>query len=203
MTTTDHSPDAAAAEPRPASSSAPTPAPAFRNRIVGYGTEKPDQLLANPRNWRVHPKAQQVALKTVLREVGWVQDVVVNKTTGFVVDGHARVGIALQNEEAEIPVKYVELTEAEEAIILASFDPISAMAGTDQGLLRGLIEDIRAMPDEPSDQLTLLLSGIAERERIAPAVAPEEFKNVGDDIDTQYACPKCAYEWSGQPKPGA
>ena len=35
---------------------------AWVNRIVGTGEEAPDQLLANPRNWRVHPKAQQDAL---------------------------------------------------------------------------------------------------------------------------------------------
>ena len=36
-------------------------ATAWRNRIVGHGEEAPDQLLANPKNWRIHPKAQQDA----------------------------------------------------------------------------------------------------------------------------------------------
>lgn len=67
--------------------SAPPAAPvAWRNRIVGEGMEDADQLLANPRNWRIHPKAQQDALEGVLREVGWVQRVIVNQRTGFVVD---------------------------------------------------------------------------------------------------------------------
>jgi hypothetical protein len=35
---------------------------AWRNRIIGSGQEAPDQLLANPANWRIHPKAQQDAL---------------------------------------------------------------------------------------------------------------------------------------------
>ena len=34
----------------------------WRNRISGSGEEAPDQLLANPANWRIHPKAQQDAL---------------------------------------------------------------------------------------------------------------------------------------------
>ncbi len=55
------------------SATAPTPTPAWRNRIVGAGEEAPDQLLANPGNWRVHPKAQQDALAGALDEVGWVQ----------------------------------------------------------------------------------------------------------------------------------
>ena len=35
----------------------------------------------------------------VLTEVGWVQDVIVNKASGFVVDGHARVALAIKAGE--------------------------------------------------------------------------------------------------------
>jgi hypothetical protein len=45
-------------------------APAWRSRIVGSGEEAPEQLLANPFNFRVHTKAQQVALVGVLDQVG-------------------------------------------------------------------------------------------------------------------------------------
>ena len=31
------------------------PSAAWRNRIVGSGDEPPEQLLANPANWRLHP----------------------------------------------------------------------------------------------------------------------------------------------------
>ena len=58
----------------------------FQSRIVGEGFEAPDQLLANPLNWRRHPKNQQDALEAMLRTVGWVQRVIVNKTTGHIVD---------------------------------------------------------------------------------------------------------------------
>ena len=56
--------------------------------MVGEGAVAPDQLLANPRNWRIHPHEQEKALETVLDKVGWVQRVIVNQRTGFVVDGH-------------------------------------------------------------------------------------------------------------------
>ena len=71
------------------------PAPsAWQNRIVAEGDEAPDQLLANPANWRIHPKAQQDALGSVLESVGWVQRVLVNRLSGHVVDGHLRVALA-------------------------------------------------------------------------------------------------------------
>jgi hypothetical protein len=115
----------------------------WRSRIVGHGEEAPDQLLANPRNWRLHPKGQQDALAGVLDEVGWVQDVIVNKTTGHVVDGHARVSIAISRREPSVPVVYVELSEEEEAKVLATFDPLGAMAGADAEALDALLEDVR------------------------------------------------------------
>ena len=83
----------------------------FRNRITGSGMEAPEQLLANPRNWRVHPKAQEAALAAVLDEVGWVQNVIVNQRTGNVVDGHLRVSLAISRGEATVPVVYVDLDE--------------------------------------------------------------------------------------------
>jgi len=60
----------------------------------------------------------------VLTEVGWVQDVIVNKASGFVVDGHARVALAIKAGE-KVPVVYVELDEREEAVILATLDPVT------------------------------------------------------------------------------
>ena len=41
---------------------------------------------------------------------------------GFVVDGHARVALAISAGE-RVPVVYVDLSEKEEALILATLDP--------------------------------------------------------------------------------
>nr|MBA3627289.1 hypothetical protein [Chloroflexota bacterium] len=57
----------------------------------GHREEAPDQLLANPKNWRIHPASQQGALASVLDDVGWVGQVLVNRRTGHLVDGHLRV----------------------------------------------------------------------------------------------------------------
>lgn len=135
---------------------------AWHNRVVGHGEEAPDQLAANPRNWRIHPRPQADALAGVLDEVGWVGDVLVNRTTGFVVDGHLRVSLALQRDEPTIPVRYVELTEAEEALVLATFDPISAIAATDRDQLDALLRDVST--GEAAVQS--MLAEMAEREGV-------------------------------------
>lgn len=114
----------------------------WRNRIIGHGSEEPAQLLAHPSNWRIHPKNQQDALSGVLNEIGWIQSVIVNQRTGFVIDGHLRVALAISHNEPEIPVVYVDLSDEEEALALASIDPISAMAATDKELLDSLLRDV-------------------------------------------------------------
>lgn len=115
----------------------------WRNRIIGHGIARVDELLANPRNARIHPKSQSDALEGVLESVGIVQDVIVNQRTGFMLDGHLRVSLALRRGEPDLPVKYVDLNEAEEALVLATFDPIGALAIADTGKLDELITDIR------------------------------------------------------------
>jgi len=114
----------------------------WRSRIVGQGQEAPDQLLANPRNWRMHPKTQLDALAGVLYPVRWVQNIIVNQRTGYVIDGHARIALAISRGEPSVPVVYVDLDENEEGIILAALDPLAGMAITDKAKLAELLADI-------------------------------------------------------------
>lgn len=114
----------------------------IRNRIIGEAPEDPEQLLANPFNFRRHPKQQLDALEGVLEEIGWVQRVVANKRTGHLIDGHARVELAIRRGEKSVPVLYVDLTEAEERVALATMDPIGSLAYQDDEALKALLESI-------------------------------------------------------------
>src|SRR5665647_157798 len=139
----------------------------WANRIVCHGEEKPDKLLANPANWRRHGESQQRALSGVLGEVGLVQSVIVNRTTGHLVDGHLRVELALAAGQPQIPVVYVELSEDEERIILASLDPIAAMADADRDKLAELLASVRS----DDEAVRGLLECIGQQEHIdLPAI---------------------------------
>lgn len=110
----------------------------WRNRIVGHAVVPAKNLLANPLNWRCHPDPQQAAMRGVLEEIGWCDEVIVNKTTGFVIDGHMRVGIA-SSQDLDVPVTYVELTSEEEAKVLAVYDHIGTGATVDTDKLGTLL----------------------------------------------------------------
>ena len=149
----------------------------WRNRLVSEGTESPDQLLANPANYRIHPANQQSALKASLSEIGWVQRVLVNQNTGHVIDGHARIELAISNGEQAVPVTYLDLTEDEERLILATYDPISAMAVHDQELLNDLIKDIST----ESEALQELLDDLSTDAQVVGQTDEDSVPEVKED----------------------
>ncbi len=173
----------AQAKPKAPAPSAPPPERKWRNRIVGHGEVEAKGLLANPKNWRIHPKNQVDALAGVLSEVGWVQDVICNKRTGFVVDGHARVALAIKAGE-KVPVVYVDLSEAEESLILATLDPLSAMAVTNEDLLGSLVGSLEVSDDAVKALLAELTGekpsvGLTD-EDACPEVQPDPITVPGD-----------------------
>lgn len=136
----------------------------WANRIAGYGEVDPATLVANPKNWRLHPAHQQAALFGSLADIGWVQDVIVNQTTGLVVDGHARVALAIKHQQNAVPVKYVTLTEPEEAMVLATLDPIAALATRDDAALTHLLGEL----ETEREGLRMLLDELATAEPVLP-----------------------------------
>jgi len=124
----------------------------------------------------LHPEAQQKALAGLLDQVGWVQDVIVNQRTGHVVDGHLRVALAIGRQEAAIPVVYVDLSEHEEQVVLASLDPLGAMAASDADALSELLAGVAI----DSDDLRAAL------EKVTPATAGPPGDDPGIDYRPQY-----------------
>jgi DNA modification methylase len=147
----------------------------WRNRIVAHGQEAPDQILAHPSNWRIHPREQGDALEAVLDEVGWVKAVTVNRRTGFLVDGHLRVMRALARGIPTVPVDYVELSAEEERKILATLDPIAALAVADKEKLELVLAGVQT--DQPA--LAAMLeqlrksTGLALTNKATPEPQPE------------------------------
>ena len=164
----------------------------WRNRIVGQGTKPADQFQANPNNWRTHPQAQRDALHGALNEVGWVQQVIENVRTGNLIDGHERVWSALKNNNAEVPYIQVDLDEADEAYVLATLDPIGAMATSDAAALDALLREVQS--GEAGVQAML-----AELAELAGIVPPDvDFKEFDEAVaeEVEYiTCPQCGHKW--------
>lgn len=134
------------------------------------------ELRPDPRNWRRHPKRQRAALRGVLERVGFADAVLAREDVDgnlVLVDGHLRAEILDQ----DIPVLVLDVSEEEAGLLLASLDPIAALAETDseawKDLLAGLEADIRALaeatgPAHRAAQMDSAVGALAERFLVPP-----------------------------------
>jgi hypothetical protein len=139
---------------------------AWRNRIVRSGDAPLADIAANPENWRTHPKHQADALAGVLAQVGYVQQVMINERSGRLVDGHLRVELAERHGESSVPAVWVDLDDDEERLILATFDPLGALATTNAAQLSALLATVVST----DDALRVMLADLAQRDGMASDV---------------------------------
>lgn len=127
----------------------------------------PKDLVAHPLNARRHPAEQVDVLEGSLDELGWIDDITVNETTGRMIDGHARVELAIARGEPLVPVTYRRMTSADEHKALLIKDPIAALAATDTDAVRKLIEYV----DTENEAIQAMLKQMTEE---PPIVMPED-----------------------------
>lgn len=113
----------------------------IRDRIQSFRRVKASELHPHPLNWRKHPAEQQAAMRGILAEVGYVDALMVRELPGGqlqIIDGHLR---AETTPDTEVPVLVVDLDDAEAAKVLATFDPLAAMAESNAENLDALLRE--------------------------------------------------------------
>ena len=117
----------------------------YRNRIKALEYVNSADLAAHPGNWREHPAAQAEALKGVLAEVGIAGALLAYRSERqggalVVIDGHLRKDAAPQTW----PVLILDVDDAEADYLLATHDPLAAMATADAGALDALLSSVQS-----------------------------------------------------------
>lgn len=117
----------------------------IRNRIKALEYIHTRDLVAHPGNWREHPKAQADALLGVLKEVGIAGALLAYRSERqggalVVIDGHLRKDAAPQ----KWPVLILDVDDAEADYLLATHDPLAAMATADAGALDALLSSVNS-----------------------------------------------------------
>lgn len=138
----------------------------IRDRIKTFRRVKGSDLLPNPRNWRRHPQAQQDAMRAMLAEIGFAGAALARQTKDglMLIDGHLRAELA---PDQKVPVLVLDVTEAEAAKLLATFDPVGRMAEADPEALGKLLAEI----DTESEALEAMLAELAARSGEADSAA--------------------------------
>lgn len=114
----------------------------IRDRVRELRRVQASQLRPNPLNWRTHSAAQSDALRGVLAEVGWAGALLARELPDGnleLIDGHLRAEAC---PDMEVPVLVLDVNEEESRQLLATVDPLAAMAGADGQKLQSLIDSV-------------------------------------------------------------
>jgi hypothetical protein len=136
----------------------------IRDRIKDFRRVRASQLRPHPRNWRIHPAAQQDALRGVLAEIGYAGALLARQLpdgTLELIDGHLR---AETTPDVEVPVLVLDLDDRETAKLLALHDPLAAMAEADDEVLGELLLQV----ETESDAVQALLDGMTGKTDTLP-----------------------------------
>lgn len=145
----------------------------IRNRNLGVRRVRACDLVPHPLNWRQHPKAQQDALRAVLEEVGFVGTLLASELPDGrlgLIDGHLRTE-TLPNEEVDVMV--VDLSPEEAAKVLATHDPLAAMAEANAEALDKLLREVQT----GDEALAAMLEGLAQDAGVLDGLGGEVVKD--------------------------
>ena len=115
----------------------------IRNRVKELRHVPASDLRPNPKNWRTHPTAQRDALRGILAEVGMADAVLARELEDgslMLIDGHLRAETAA---DSTVPVLVLDVNEAEADKLLATLDPLAAMANSDAVQLDALLRTVQ------------------------------------------------------------
>jgi len=149
--------------------------PRIRDRVKGLERIRARDLKPHPQNWRRHYAVQRSHLSAILDEVGFAGAILAYQDDEWgptIIDGHLRQDTVTPS--TKVPVVMLDVTREEARTILASFDPIGALAQADSAQLRLLLADIAVSSEKVAEQLEDLIG-------LAPELDPNA-------------------EWSGMPE---
>lgn len=115
----------------------------IRNRVKELRVVRAGDILPNPKNWRQHPEAQRQAYAALVKSIGFAGALLTRELDDgrlMLLDGHLRQD---ENPDASLPALVTDLNETEADLLLATYDPLAAMAEADQKALADLFAAIQ------------------------------------------------------------
>jgi hypothetical protein len=142
---------------------------AVRDRILEFIRIEPELIEPNPHNFRTHDAAQRAAFRAVLNQVGLAGACVVYRRGDRyrLIDGELRTSELQQ----AVPCLVLDVDDGEADLLLASMDPLSAMAGVNRSRLEALLaQGPVAQAAAADDELASLLRSQRLKAEIAEYV---------------------------------
>lgn len=139
-------------------------APEIRDRIVEFRRVPASEIMANPRNIRIHPPRQRRALADSLQIVGIADALSAYYSPRYegkltLIDGHGRLK---DHPQIDWPVLFLDVTDAEADLIMATLDEIAKMAELDITKAPQLLDELTAGRPGLDDLLQSLRRDVAD-----------------------------------------
>tara|TARA_R100001086_G_scaffold218584_2_gene135313 strand:- start:1581 stop:2099 length:519 start_codon:yes stop_codon:yes gene_type:complete len=154
-------------------------------------------LNLDPANVREHPSRNVDAIRASLAAFGQQKPIVVDPSN-VVVAGNGTVEAARQLNWVNIEAVKTDL-EGAQRVAFAIADNRTSELGRWSSDLGSALAGLKS--DGGIDEI---LTGFSPNEieaLILGVQPPDDFPSIDENIETEYGCPKCGYEWSGKPKP--
>jgi ParB-like chromosome segregation protein Spo0J len=150
-------------------------------------------LELDPENVRKHSQKNLDAIKESLRQFGQVKPIVINSDLK-VIAGNGTLTAAKELGWQKINV--IQLPEDWDKNKIKAFaiadNRTAELAEWETELLNIQLEELREYGFE--------LSSLGFEKLRDPNEGIEDFKEIDEDLPTDFQCPKCGYEWSGEAK---
>ena len=185
-------------------------------RIEYWELSKIKKHPANPK------KHDEPEIARSIYRFGFLVPAIVDETTGLLAAGHGRADVLLdahsQNKEPPAGIQVTESgewampvirgvafsDESELEAFLVAANQTTIAGGWDDERLANVLVGLRNEGEFKLNGTGYTAAAVDELvKRVTESVMsepPDDFPEYGDDIDTEYCCPKCGYEWSGKPK---
>ncbi len=189
------------AEPeQPAAAAAPQPPPPPRRWAADrVERRRVDDLYPYARNVMMHTNAQVDAIARAIGRFGWTNPVILDER-GEIIAGHGRVLAARRLGLESVPAVVAEDWTPEEKRAYRIWDNQSSrISEWSSENLRIELSELKGL------NFDLSLTGFDPKalvEFMTIPKPPDSFPAFGENIATEYCCPKCRYRWSGAPDPG-
>ena len=135
-----------------------------------------DRLVPYVNNARTHSPEQIMKLRSSLREFGFVNPVIIDRSYG-VIAGHGRLAAAKEEGYDKVPCVFVDdMTDAQKKAYILADNRMALDAGWDTDLLRVEFEALQAADFNP------LLTGFDEEELKELFEEPKDVKDDGFDL---------------------
>jgi ParB-like chromosome segregation protein Spo0J len=161
---------------------------------------KVDDLIPYATNSRTHSAEQVAQIAASMVEFGWTNPVLID-TRGTIVAGHGRVMAARKLGMETVPcIRLGHLSPGQVRAYVIADNKLAMNAGWDEEMLKAELNILKeegfdiGLTGFTEDEMSRLFNEVVEPDQ------PSDFNEVGEDIKTDFRCPKCSYEWSGKPK---